>query len=633
MLESIREGVQKPWVKIVIFAIVISFVFAGYFSSAFFLGDPNAVAIINGESISRNDFQRAYASVKAQRAEFYKANVKTEEDEKNFQENVLQRLVTLKVREQATKSLGLRLSTDALRNVIQSDPNYQMNGKYSSALVDQVLVRAQITRAEFKNDFEVRTTDRQLLTGLLDSEFSLASEVESDFKYTAQKRTGRALQINVAQFKQEINLTDDEVNQYYQDNLEKFRQEEKISVEYVELSASNLQSEVTPTEDEIKDHYEENLDRYKADEQRQISHILILSEDSESAALEKINAIKKRIDSGEDFAEIAKAESDDIPTRESGGDLGILIAGAVEKPLEDAANALTTVGEVSEPVKSDFGYHLIKLTKVVEGSALPIEEVKDELVVELKKSKAEVEFQNKLDTLTNKAFEVADSLKEAAEATGLQVKTSPLFGASSRQGIFANQNVKDIAFSVEVKESLLNSEPIQIADNHVIVLRLKEYKASEIQPLEKVKPRVESELKQSKAKSAAEQLANTLLEKLKAKESIEDLIVEKKLSWTDLNQLERNNASLSYLTNQQFFKMKKPKPDNVTVDMVDDFQGFTILMLNKVEDGNWAQAEEANKKQRSLYISSYYSNAAFSAFINDYRRNSDIKRNLDNLIQ
>jgi len=631
MLESIREGVKKPWVKIVIFAIVISFVFAGYFTSSFFLGDPNAVAIVNGDSITRNEFQRAYLNMKSQQEDYYKANVKSEEDERNFQENVLQNLITYKVRDQATQELGLRLSTSALRDKIQSDPNYQMDGKYSAALVDQILVRNGISRESFKQNYANIETTRQLLNGVLETDFSLPAEVKADYELFAQKRTGRALQVNYAQFKQNLEVTEDELQAYYEENQEAFRVEEKVSVEYIELTVDSLRESQEITEEALQNYYQENIDRYKADDQRQIAHILILSDDDDDAALAKANALKARIEAGEDFATLAKTESDDEPTRETGGDLGILLPGSFEESFETAANSLENIGDVSEPVKSEFGYHLIKLTAFVEGSVQTLEQVKDELLAELQKAKAEEVFFAKSTELEKWAFEVADSLEEAANQTGLEIKTSPLFGQSSREGIFANQEIKNAAFSSDVKEAQLNSTPIQVGDNHIVVLRIKEHVPSSVQPLEAVRARVENSVKQSQSKAAAAKLADSLLAKLEAKEDVGRLLTEHNLKWIDLDKVERNNASLSYMSNMQFFKMAEPAEGQVTLEKVEDFQGYTILMLNSVENGNWADADEANKKQRELYIASYFANAGFSAFIEHRRKTSDVTRNLNNL--
>ena len=633
MLENIREGVKKPWVKIVVFAIVISFVFAGYFSSAFFLGDPNAVAIVNGESISRTEFQRAYNNFKARRADFYNANVKTEEDERNFQENVLQQLITMKVTEQSTNQLGLRLSNDALRKVIQTDPNYQLDGKYSSSLVDQTLARAQISRDEFKAIYANQETSQQLVGGITGTEFTLKGEAQSDYELMSQKRSGKVLKLDFEKFKAELDITDEDINQYYQENQEAFRIEEKVSVDYVELSVDVLQAKQEPTDEEIETYYQENLSRFQSEAQRQYSHILILANDDEDAAQAKAQSISERIANGEDFAEIAKVESDDAPTAEVGGDLGILLPGSLEEVAEEAVVKLVNAGEVTEPVKVEDGYQIIKLTNLIEGSVQSLEEVKAELVPELKKQKAEEIFHSKAELLKEKAFEFADSLAEVASATELEIKTSNLFGLSSRDGIFANQEVKDAAFGSEVKENLLNSQPIELGENHLVVLRLKEHKPSEIQPLEQVKDRVRNNLVQSKAKQAAGDLANSILAKLKAKEAVEELLAEKGLGWTDLDKIERNNASLSYTTNQQFFKMPEPPEGEVSLDLAEDYQGFAILMLNQVQKGDWSKADDANKKQRELYISSYYANAGYSAFIENSRKNADVKRKLENLSQ
>lgn len=631
MLESIREGVKKPWVKIVIFAIVISFVFAGYFSSSFFLGDPNAVAIVNGESISKKELQRAYVNMKSQRADFYKANVKTEEDERNFQENILQQMITEKVRDLATSDMGLRLSNEKLRDVIQSNPNFQVEGKYSSAQLERTLAGIQMSRETLKSAFQTQETTKHLVNGLLSSEFSLEKETKADYELMQQRRTGRALQINIAPFKKNIEVTDEEVTKHYDDNRESFRVEEKVSVEYIELSVDKLIAMQSASEEQIESYYKENLDAfYKDEDKRQYSHILISSETKD--AFEKIKALKSRIDSGEDFASIAKSDSEDMPTKDIGGDLGVLSSGDMEESFEAAANRLLNVGDVSEPIKSDFGYQLIKLTSFVKGVTKPLEEVKSEIVEAVKKMLAEEAFHAKALEMERVAFEVSDTLTNVATATGIDVQISPLIGNSHQEGIFANQALKSAAFSSDVKEGLVNSAPIEVGDNHLVVLRLKEHKPSEIQALEIVKQQIVSQLEQTKAKEKAEEIANSFIEKLETKQPIDELIKEHSLKWTLLDKVERNNASLSYFANQKFFQMQLPPKNEATLDKVVDFQGVTVLLLRGSEKGDWSSADEATRKQRSNYLSSYFANAGYSAFIEGLRSEASVTRNLSNLI-
>jgi peptidyl-prolyl cis-trans isomerase D len=632
MLESIREGVKKPWVKIVVFAIVISFVFAGYFSSAFFSGDPNAVAIINGESIDRNRFQQVYANVKASRADYYNATVKTEEDERNFQENVLQQLIEEKVIEQSVADLGLRLSNQKLREIIQSEPNYQLDGKYSAALAEQTMARAGMTREAFKKYYENQVTREQLVSGLFQTDFALANEVEQSYAYIAQKRSGRGLKIDIATFKQGIEVSDEEITEYYQNNQQNYRVEEKVAVDYLELSVAKLQAQQQPTDEEVETYYQDNLSRYQADEQRQYSHILILSNDDAESAKAKAEAISLRLSQGEDFAVIAKTESDDIPTRESGGDLGVLLEGTLDEPSEEAVKLLTSIGQVTEPVELDFGYQILKLTNLIAGDAQPLEQVKAEIVAELQKQMAEESYYQLSELLKEKSFEFADSLNEAAQATSLEVQTSPMFGRSSQAGIFANEQVKEIAFSDDVMEGL-NSETIEVGENHIVVLRINKHQPSEVQPLEKVKASVVAAVTQTKAKQAAETLAMDIVAKLEAKESIDALMNEHKLSWIDLNKVERNNTLLSYSANNQFFKLQQPNADAVVYDVAEDYQGFTLLVLNAVEQGQWINADEATQQQQKLYMANYFSTADFASFKESLRKQASVKRNLNNLAQ
>ncbi|WP_196137395.1 SurA N-terminal domain-containing protein [Aliikangiella sp. G2MR2-5] len=627
MLESIREGVKKPWVKIVVFAIVISFVFAGYFTSSFFLGDPNAVAIVNGESISRVDFQREYQRVKAQQADYYNANVKTEEDEREFQERVLQDLINREVTQQATADLGMRLSDSALRKVIHEFPAFKdSEGNYSRSLVNQILVRNGMNDAELKSTFQFQETYTHLVDGITSTEFSLPEEARKDFELLMQKRSGKALKLNFEQFKSGIEVSEEEVQKYYNENQEAYRVEEKVSVDYIELSIDKLKAAQAPTDEEIESYYQDNITRFQGEDQKQFSHILILSNGDENAAKEKAEAIHAKLADG-DFIAIGEAEADEA------GDLGILLEGALEPAADEAAKALTEVGQVSVPVKIEDGYQILKLTNLIAGEVQSLEQVKDELIVELKKIKAEEDFYAKSELLKEKAFEFSDSLQEASNASGIQVETSPLFGLSSREGIFANQLIKDAAFSSDVKEALLNSQPIEIGENHLVILRLKEHKPSTIEPFEAVKERVSSTILQTKAKEKAGELANIILEKVKAKEEVEEMLTENSLSWTELDDIQRNNASLSYMTNQKFFKLTPPAEGESTIDMVEDFQGFAILVLTEVKPGDWSSAEEAVKKQRELFTNRYFANSEHSGFIETMRLKADVRRNLDALAQ
>jgi len=631
VMDSIREGVKKPWAKVVIFAIVISFVGAGYFTSSLFLGDPNAAAVVNGESVTVQEFQRAYARTQQQYGEAFKQFVKTEEQERNFRENVLQNLISRKVTIQTSEKLGMRISTGQLRKIIQEMAELQTEGVYSSDLLDQALRNIGMSRTQFKQTMATDVVLSQLTAGLTDSEFVLPLESQNQYKITGQLRTGRALQIKYSLFDAGLEISEEEINNYYQEKQELFRIEEKVSIDYIELSVEELQQNIDITEEQILEYYNENLDRFQSNETRQVSHILIPSIDDDTAALSKAQAIKSRLDAGEDFVALVKSESGDEFSAESDGDLGILTDGDMEQPFEDAMKALASVGDISDPVKTSFGYHIIKLTELVAGEVQTLEEVKTQIITGLKKQDAEEAFYAKSQILEEKSFEISDSLAEVSKQIGVEVKTSPLFSQRLATGVFANSDVKAAAFSDKVLLEQNNSDLININDTHVIVMRLKQHQPSEIQPLDSVKDKVVSSLKSSKAKSAAIEFGDLIAQKLKSKEAIDEMISVKNISWKDLDKIQRTSAALPYSQLQSFFKMNRPLADSPSIDSMQDNSEYVVLVLNSVENGNLNAAEKTLVSQTQQKLNRFYGQAEFGSLVEQQRSNASVERNEENI--
>jgi len=631
VMDSIREGVKKPWAKFLIFAICISFVGAGYFTSALFLGDPYAAAVVNDESVSTQDFERAYSRTKSQYGEAFNQFVKTEEQERNFRENVLQSLISRTIVLQTSRELGLRASNELVRNTIQSMPELQSEGVYSSDLLDRALVSAGMSRAKLKNDTVMNILLNHLSSGVVNTEFVLPSELSNEYRILGQQRSGRALAIKHSLFDAGIEISEEETADFYEETKERFRVEEKIALDYIELSIDSLQKNIQVTDEEILSYYDENIDLFRSDEQRQVSHILIAADDGESDALIRAKSIKSKLDSGEDFIALVKSESSDEFSAESDGDLGVLSAGDMEESFETAMNALEKVGDISEPVKTSFGYHIIKLTGLIEGETQLLDEVKEQIANTLKTQVAEEEFFAKSKILEEKSFEISDSLTEVSKEIGIDVKTSPLFGRNSATGIFTNVELQEEAFGENVLHANINSNLISINENHVVVMRLNSHQQSEIQPIDKVKDQVVATLKSSKAKDLAVDYANSIKEKLQNKEDVTNLLTGKSLLWKDLDKTERTSAALPYRQLQHFFKMNRPMSGESTIDTMQDANELVIFILNDIQDGQLEQAEEAVKTQTGQRVSRFYADADYGSLIENQRNNADVTLNLDNI--
>lgn len=635
-MDNIREGVKKPWAKILIFAIVISFVGAGYFTSALFLGDPNAVAVVNGDSVSRTEFQRAYSSTRQRYGEAYTQFIKTEEQERNFRINVLQNLISRKLTLQSTKNMGMRASDDSIRKVIVEIPALQNDGAFSSELLDKALVNIGMTRSQFKQSLQTDQILAQLTDGISKSEFVLTNELSNQYKYLGQKRSGRVLDIKYSAFSNGLVISDEEASEYYEANKDNYRQEEKITLDYIELSVEALLKAVTINDGELTTYYEENMDRYKSEESKSVSHILIASgEDTSARDIKiqetKINELKAKLDAGEDFSALAKTSSEDEFSAENGGDLGVVEKGAMQDTFDEAVASLANVGDISAPIKTDFGFHIIKLTGMVKGEIQPIDEVKVQITEALQKQKAEELFYERSAILEEKSFEISDSLTEVAESIEVPVSTSVEFSRSTATGIFRNPEVLTAAFSDHVIDAQLNSAPISISDKQIIVMRINKHQPSEIQSLELVKDKVLTNRKLHKSKKLAIEFANNIKSKLKSNESIDELVFQKSLKWTDLDRVERTGTELPFQQLQAFFEINKTDEGSVTYDSMESVQSYTLFVLNKVENGDLDDAEDTVKKQSEQKLSRFYSDAVYASMIEQLRNDAEIIENLANI--
>ncbi len=636
MMDNIREGVKKPWAKILIFAIVISFVGAGYFTSALFLGDPNAVAVVNGESVSRIEFQRAYSSTRQRYGEAYTQFIKTEEQERNFRINVLQNLISRKLTLQSTETMGMRASDFSIRKVIIEIPALQKDGVFSSELLDQALVNIGMSRAQFKQSLQTDQILSQLTDGISKSEFVLTNELSNQYKYLGQKRSGRVLDIKYSIFSEGIEISDEDVLAFYETNKESYRQEEKVTLDYIELSVEALEKDVTVSDDELIIYYEENMEFYKSDERKSVSHILVATpEDATTDDVKiketKINELKTRLDSGEGFAELAKSDSEDEFSAENGGDLGVVEKGSMQDTFDIAVEGLVKVGDISAPIKTDFGFHIIKLTALVEGEIQPLEEVKEQIAQILQEQKAEELFYERSAILEEKSFEISDSLTEVSESVGIKIKTSVEFSRSTASGIFKNIDVLNVAFSDHVIDAQLNSTPISISDNQVVVIRINKHQPSEIQALDLVKDKVIASRKLEKSKTLAVEYANNIKAKLKSNENVDELISQKTLKWIDLDSVERTAASLPYQQLQTFFEINKADENAIAYDSMESAQSYTLFILNKIEDGKLDEAEDAVRIQAEQRLSRFYSDAVYASMIEQLRNEADIVENLSNI--
>ena len=379
---------------------------------------------------------------------------------------------------------------------------------------------------------------------------------------------------------------------------------EKVRVEYVELSigsiAAKMASDEPPTEEQLREYFDATASQYTVPEERQARHILIQVEEGADeaavqAAREKIQSIHEKIKAGESFEKLAKENSEDPGSSELGGDLGYFGRGIMDPSFEDAAFALKE-GEVSEPVLTSFGFHLIKLDDIREGQSRNFEDVRGELVSEYQQNVAERKYFDLAEKLTNLAYETPDSLSEVADQLELELKQSPFFGRSGGPGIFSNPRIASAAYSDDVLTQGYNSEPLDVGENHVIVLRLLEHQEASQLPLEKVKDQVKARLIVQKAREATRKAGEDAVKQLQAGTADKGIAGKLTVAWKNSVILDRDSKDVNAAIVNKVFSMAKPTEGGTSFDGVVLPNGnYAIIALSKVVEGDPSTVDKAER--------------------------------------
>ncbi|MDG3087551.1 peptidylprolyl isomerase [Vibrio hannami] len=574
MMDRLREGVNSIAVKIILGLIILSFVFAGV-GNYIIGGSNNAAAKVGNTEIGRNAFEQAYQNernrMQSQMGDYFANLLADPTYVQSFRKSVLDRMINDVLIEQYADSLGLRISDDQIRTEILRMEPFQNDGKFDQEIYAASLRRAGFTADSFAEYMRREMTRAQVTTALQASEFILDNEVEGQSKLLTQTRDIRTISLNPEEFAKNVELTDEELQDYYKQNAPAYTRPEQAKVSYIELSAQALKDQMEVTEEEATQYYNENTDKYSSEEQRELSHILVIGDDEAKA-----QAILDKLNAGADFAETATTDSEDIGSAEQGGSLGWVEKGVMDADFETAAFALKNVGDVSGLVKSSFGYHIIKLDGLKESQTKPFAEVEAQIKADLADQKAVERFYELQTELEKVAFEFPDSLDDAAEATGQKVVHTDFISQVEAPAILSTPTVMQAILSPEVKDEGLNSEVMEVAPEHVIVVRVEETRDETLLPFDEVKDQVVEALSKVKGEQKALELANTVLDALKS--GNEATLAENGLEFGDQETIDRSSPLANVV-----FAMPKPTEGTVSFDQTKDFQGNVVLVeLSKV---------------------------------------------------
>jgi len=622
MLERIREGSQGPWAMGILGLVILSFVFAGvgsYINSS----ASGAAANVNGEEIGLDELERAYQNERSRmESQFGDAFATLASDAaylQNFRQGILDRLIGEKLLDQAAQEFGLRVSDEQIKLAIVGMQEFQIDGKFDNDRYLALLRQAGFQTNNFRDYMRVDMVRRQLSQSLMGTEFVLVGEAKAAYLMQQQTRDIRYLNISASKFVDQVNISDDEILDFYQSNISQFDTQQKVRLSYVELVLDDLLSSIVVMDDELTEYYQQNLFDYRTDEERQAAHILFESADENEAIANQAEEVLAKLQAGENFAELAKTFSSDTFSAENGGDLGWFGKGIMDPAFEDAAFALVNKGDVSGVVKSDFGYHIIKLTDVKPEQVNPFENVKQEITLKVKTLKAEERFYEISQRISEVAFEVPDNLDEVADLAGKSISTTDLFSRANAPDVVSNPNVLSSAFSFELIEDAVNSEVIELGRNHIIVVRVAEHEPERTKTIEEVKEQIQQTLDTQSAQQAARDWALELKEALENNEDVNPKLAALELSWEEKQAVTRNDSALSQTIVDALFKLSAT--DTSVVDLITG--DISLVQLTQVNSAAAANSQQLTSLQNRLASSK--SQMMYGAVIESLKAQADIE--------
>ncbi len=615
MLTTIREKAQGAFAWIILITICVPFALWGiqnYIDTA----KEMPVASVGDKDFYQRDVTKAY--------EQYAQNFRGMTiDEQLLKSQALDKLIKDEVLLQYTHDEGLVTTDASAREFIKTLPYFQTDGKFDEQRYKSLLTSQRMSSGEFVNKIKSALIMEQFQRSIIDSSFATPYAIEAFFKIQNQQR--EVDYVSVPLEKTATQPAEPEIAAYYQQHQDVFKAPEQISVEYVELALEHLAKNITVTDDKLRAYYEEQKEQYTKPEQRKISHILfaVNSKTDDKAALAKALKAQEELKSKE-FSVLASEISDDKLTAKKGGDLGLFIVGGMEKSFEDAASALKQ-GEVSKPVKSSFGYHLIKVTELVSSEVKSFETVKDELTKSYQKAQAENAFYEAGEKLTELSYENPDSLQSVSEALSLSVKKTELFTKDKGEGVTAEQKIREMAFSDEVLKGS-NSTPVELGEDRLVVLRLLEHKPSTVRDLNSVKQEIIVAMGNEQSKQKTLDKANKIKQQLLAGESLQKIAADYKLTIQQAPNLTRNKpGALSEQVVDAIFKAAKPQSGKPTVIVVPLPAGEQVVAsLKKVTPGVMSDDDKKQLDLARKNLGKAFGQAEFNATLASLQANADV---------
>jgi peptidyl-prolyl cis-trans isomerase D len=623
MLQRIHDSMARWVIVIVLGLIAFSFIFWGVDFGL--TGASTFAAKVNGEDIPLVEFDQELQSRQNQYQQLYRTEL-TDDVRREMRRAVVEDLVSDTALKQRVEEQGYRASDARVAASIQEIAAFQVNGEFSLDVYRGLLANQGLTPTGFENLQRESLEVRDLQAGIVESTFYTPAEFRRYIELYNQRRELAYALFQPEAYRAGVTVDDAAIVAYYDSNQASYQTAESVDLEYVEIALADVAAGIEVTEEDLLAAYEEERERF-ATAERRTRHILIeVQDDNEDAARAAAEAAAARVRGGEDFAGVAAEVSADAGTKAQGGDLGWVGRGMLVGPFEDALFAMQ-VGELSEPVRSDFGYHILRLEEVRAGEQQPFEVVRDDLLAETRTRRAEADFYDRANRLGDAAFDAFDELGSVAMAMDLPLQVATRFPRTGDNALFTNSAaVVQAAFAEEIVDSGRNSALVELADDHVLVLRVTEHHLPATRPLDEVREQIREDLTREQAERLAEEAAQAFLAELAAADDPAALAMAHSGEWRPAAWITRTDADVPTEVLAATFGVPKSaiaEPQREVVALANGAQA--VIVVTGVQPGEPTSMTQEERDQRQRQLADQAARAELTGYAGNVRQKAVVR--------
>ncbi len=608
MLSSIKNK-TKGWLAYLIVGL-ITVPFALFGVNEYFTGASNVVvASIDDDEISKEAFLAEFNPQKRRLQQKLAEQYNTEFDAV-LKQSIINQMIDKRLLNQLAEQMSHATSSSELNAIIQANELFQEQGRFSLDKYKNLLRLNGYTPAEYESVRAKELTQNQIKYNLLDSAFMLPSQLQRLQNLNDQQRKFSYIKLNADDYTNKVTVDAKSVKDYYNNQKESFFEPEQAKIEFVELSLAEIAKTIEATDDELFNFYEDEQARFTSEEERQAQHILLPSK-------ELANKVLDLLGQGVDFDKLAAQYSEDTGSKDSGGDLGLFGRGVMVDAFENAVFAMQE-GQLSELVKSDFGYHIIKLNKIQAGSVKPFSEVRSELMQLYTETKAQKDLYNLTEQMANLAYET--NLEELASQMALKINTSDFFTRSSTQ---LDSKIVATAFSDVVLNKGENSEVLELDKDRFVVVRLKDKLAQRQKTFDEVKDEINIHLTRLLAKTFVDNVAAQIVTSAKGGDdkSLDQLLDKNSLKWESVDWIKRDTTKTDVAIVNKVFALSKPASEPVISAQSLDARNALVINLTGVK----VSESKTSAANLEAILLGFESNEVFVNILQTLRAKAEIK--------